>query len=238
MLHYSIWSLLKGCRKPRRGFKLLVTCSDLSLGRVTLVFQWALIGRRQLELRSWFGGCCYHRVRNESRKWQRWENSWISEILRGLDLLGHWGRVRLLISALWWHRHYTCFIFPEGRHAGLFNRICNRQSPWGMSVLPVGSRWCSHLGYKEWPSLSSTSSTHGWREDRASAVTPYGRKGEWKQEPRFHILLERITGPLLVLLWEALLSLSFVAHLGGGIVHVSAHRSPPGRTFLCALSVE
>ena len=92
MLHYSIWPLFKGCKKPRTGFKLLVTCSDLSLGTLNLVFQWALIGRRQLELRNWFGGSCYHWVRNESRKWQRWENSWIVQILRGSNLSGHWGR--------------------------------------------------------------------------------------------------------------------------------------------------
>lgn len=48
-----LWNLvLKGCRKPRRGFKWLVACSDLSLGREASVFQGELIGRRQLEIRS------------------------------------------------------------------------------------------------------------------------------------------------------------------------------------------
>ena len=39
MPRYGIWSLFKGCRKPRRGFEWLVTYSDLSLGRVTSEFQ-------------------------------------------------------------------------------------------------------------------------------------------------------------------------------------------------------
>lgn len=81
-----------------------------------------------------------------------------------MDLLGHWGRVQLLISALWWHRHYTCFIFPEGRHAGLFNRNCNRQSLWGMSGPSRRLRMVQPLGVQRVTlPFQHLQHTHGWR---------------------------------------------------------------------------